>query len=187
MNSEVKVVPDTYEFDDQLRALDRRVDTAEGDGLRARWEFGKVMLDLRIGKLLPRGVLDEKATLIGKSRSEIKFRMLFAERFHTETQLAHAVNQFKSWHEIRNVALARPKDSADDGDDDEAEGGDDPDFIADMRTWIQYAQRINNWLDTSTKPKKSWKEANDEERTYIRRELQGMVKLIERILGGVAK
>jgi N6-adenosine-specific RNA methylase IME4 len=90
----------------RLVQLDRSVDAAEGEGLRARWEFGHELLKRRIGKQLPRGVLDEITQATGKSRIELQCRMRFAERFSTENEVHNAVTHFGSWHAIVNDALA---------------------------------------------------------------------------------
>ena len=92
--------------DRELVALDRAVDRAEGDGIMARWQFGCDLLTEVVGKQLPVGRLDKVATLIGKSTSEVRFRMLFAKRFPTRQEVVNAVNDFRSWHRIVNEALA---------------------------------------------------------------------------------
>lgn len=90
-----------------LIELDQRVDAAEGDGIRARWEFGRELLTERVGKQLPKGRLDEVVAEIGKSRQEIGYRMMFAERFPTEAEVSNAIGNFGSWYEIVNRALPR--------------------------------------------------------------------------------
>lgn len=107
----------------RLVQLDRSVDAAEGEGLRARWEFGRELLARRgSGKQLPRGVLDEVAQVIGKSRAELGARMKFAETFSSEGELSNAVRDFGSWHAIVNDALAaKPADA-----DAAASGDPDP-------------------------------------------------------------
>lgn len=83
--------------------LDALVDAAEGDGIRARWEFGKAVLQERgESRLLPRGRTAEIAEMIGKAMSEVQARTNFAEEFPTEEKLSHAVREFGSWHAIRN-------------------------------------------------------------------------------------
>ncbi len=103
--SELRLVSVTVDPDAVLLDLDARVDQAEGEGLRARWEFGHELLLERVGKLLPRGRLDELVGRTGKSREELQRRVRFAERFPTEAELRHAVSQFGSWHAIVNEAL----------------------------------------------------------------------------------
>lgn len=98
---------------ERLVRLDRDVDTAEGEGLRARWEFGRDLLGHRVGKKLPVGLLDKVADRTGKSRVELKRRVQFAEQFADEDALAHAVSQWRSWHAIVNDALpAKPEIAA---------------------------------------------------------------------------
>jgi site-specific DNA-methyltransferase (adenine-specific) len=91
---------------DYYRELDAEVDAAEGDGIRARWQFGRALLMERVGKQLPAGRLDELADAIGKSRQEIGFRLTFAARFPTEIELSNAIRNFRSWYRIANEALA---------------------------------------------------------------------------------
>ncbi len=98
--------------------LDRRVDQAEGEGILARWEFGQEILAERVGKKLPKGRLDEIAAAIGKSRTEVAYRALFAVRFATREALLNAVEQWRSWHEIVNEGLARPKELSSGSDSD---------------------------------------------------------------------
>lgn len=86
--------------------LDRKVDAAESDGLRARWNFGRALLSERHGRKLPPGRLDEIAEAIKKSRSDIQLRMRFAERFPDEEALCNAVTQYGSWHDVVNEALS---------------------------------------------------------------------------------
>lgn len=82
--------------------LDKKVDEAEGEGIMARWEFGRELLGERVGKQLPKGRLDEVAETIGKSRTEVKYRVAFAEQYPTEQEVANAVDHFGSWHNIVN-------------------------------------------------------------------------------------
>jgi N6-adenosine-specific RNA methylase IME4 len=91
----------------RLLALDAKVDAAEGDGILARWEFGRALLQERIGKQLPKGRLDELVKATGKSREELGCRMRFAERYASEAEVRNLVTDFGSWHGIVNEALAK--------------------------------------------------------------------------------
>jgi phage N-6-adenine-methyltransferase len=91
--------------DNVLLELDLRVDRAEDDGIRARWEFGRELLRERIGRKLPAGRLDELAARTGKSREELQARVRFAERFPDEDALRNAITQYRSWFRIVNEAL----------------------------------------------------------------------------------
>lgn len=92
-----------------LLELDEAVDAAEGEGLRARWEFGCALLSRRRGKQLPNGLLDDLIKQTGKSRTELQYRVQFAERFPTEAEVSNALDTYKSWRDI--VADALPADS----------------------------------------------------------------------------
>lgn len=94
--------------DSDLREWDARVDAAEDDGIRARWEYGQALLRRRVGKQLPKGLLDEEVAKTGKSRSELKQRVWFATVYPTEREMVTAVTTFKSWTEIRD-SLAKPR------------------------------------------------------------------------------
>lgn len=85
--------------------LDAAVDRAEGEGILARWEFGREVLARRVGKQLPKGLLDEIASAIGKSRQEVGRRALLAIRYPTLEEVSHAVRKFGSWHEIVEEGL----------------------------------------------------------------------------------
>lgn len=88
----------------EYRQLDVKVDAAEHDGILARWEFGQRLVEERLangGKQLPHGRLDEVADAIGKSRSEIKYRVQFADRYRTLEEVATAVATYASWTEVR--------------------------------------------------------------------------------------
>lgn len=85
----------------RLVHLDKDVDAAEGEGLRARWEFGRELLARRVGKQLERGVLDKVVAATGKPRSELQHRMRFAEKYPTIEEVSTAVGTLKSWTEIR--------------------------------------------------------------------------------------
>jgi hypothetical protein len=75
--------------------LERRVDGAEHEAIWARWEFGRELLAEREangGKQLPHGRLDEVCTATGKSRSEIQYRVQFAERYPTREKVSNALD-----------------------------------------------------------------------------------------------
>ncbi len=102
---------------ERLVRLDERIDSREGEALRDRWEFGRELLAARDGKgRLPNGYLTALVERTGKSRSELGYRLQFAEAFPTEAELSTAVDSFRSWTEIREKALkpqplAQPDDA----------------------------------------------------------------------------
>jgi site-specific DNA-methyltransferase (adenine-specific) len=91
---------------DYYRELDAEVDTAENDGIRARWQFGRALLMERVGKKLPIGRLAEVAEAIGKSQTEVRYRMVFAQRYGSEIEFVNAIDEYRSWYQIVNEALA---------------------------------------------------------------------------------
>lgn len=98
---------------ERLVHIDQRIDAAEGDGLRARWEFGQQMLTARDGAgRLPNGYLAELVERTEKSRAELTYRAQFAAAFPTEEELLTAVNSFDSWTALRS-SLKKDKDADD--------------------------------------------------------------------------
>jgi hypothetical protein len=97
--------------DARLIALDKEIDQATDQGIRARWEFGRILLHERVGKKLPNGRLAALAETTGKSESELKHRMNFAQRFPDEAALANAISQWGSWYAIVNRGLAKKTES----------------------------------------------------------------------------
>ncbi len=91
-----------------LRACEERVVKGEHDGLIARWEFGRRLLRCREGKQLPKGLVGALVAKHGISRTEIKYRMEFAETFGTKEEVVTAVTTYPSWRQIRSQALPKP-------------------------------------------------------------------------------
>lgn len=93
--------------------IEQRIDAAEGEGIRARWEFGRWMLAHvpAGGKKLPDGFLDSLVEATGKSRAELKKRRQFAEKFADDGALANALSNRPSWHEIVNDLLPEETDA----------------------------------------------------------------------------
>lgn len=90
----------------QLVVIDKTVTAAEGEGIEARWKFGRLLLEHRIGKKLPSGLLDDVAEEAGKEkkdwpgfRRECQRRMQLAERYPDRSALRHACRN-KSWFEL---------------------------------------------------------------------------------------
>ncbi len=92
-------------LEEELVQIDHRVDAAEGEGIYERWLFGQRLLRERKGKQLPNGLLEQLSERTGKSRTELQYRVQFADRYPAE-EVSNAVGHFKSWHAIVNQALA---------------------------------------------------------------------------------
>jgi DNA N-6-adenine-methyltransferase (Dam) len=88
-------------------ALDAKVDEAEGDGVMARWEFGRRLLAERTahgGNQLPHGRIEEICAVIAKRPTEVRSRIQFAEEYDTAAKVADALVTFASWRDIcRNL------------------------------------------------------------------------------------
>jgi len=95
----------------RLVHIEERIGSAEGEGLRARWEFGHELLAKREGKLLPRGLLAKVCEQTGASRWEVQKRVQFAEKYPTDVELCDAITQFGSWYAIVHHALSGAGDA----------------------------------------------------------------------------
>jgi hypothetical protein len=51
-------------------------------------------------KLLPKGVLDTLTEETGKSRSELQYRIQFAQRYPTEDEVSKALDTWTSWTQV---------------------------------------------------------------------------------------
>lgn len=96
-----------------LVLLDKRIDENECDALRARWEFGRGMLDMRdeSGRM-PHKQLARLVKATGKSRRELQYRAQFADSYPTEDEVCNALHTFTAWRELVK-SLKSDKDAAD--------------------------------------------------------------------------
>jgi hypothetical protein len=95
----------TEHFQIRLRRIEERIAKAEGDGLRARWEFGYELLMQRVGEKLPPGLLNQVCADVGVSRAEVKFRVRFADKFPDEKSLANALANWPTWFQMTQEGL----------------------------------------------------------------------------------
>lgn len=87
----------------QYVTLDAEVDRAEGDGVLARWEFGRRLLAEKAahgGNQLPHGRIEDVCTAIAKRPTEVRSRIQFAEEYDTELKVTDALLTFGSWRDI---------------------------------------------------------------------------------------
>lgn len=86
--------------DANLLELDRRVDVADGEGLRARWEFGRELLVRKVN-------VDEYARSIGKPEKATEYhnRRRFARKFQTEDEFLYALKEWPSWWQMLKDGL----------------------------------------------------------------------------------
>lgn len=98
---------------ERLVRIDQQIDANESTALRARWEFGQQMLAARDGAgRLPNGYLTRLVERTGKSRTELKYRAIFASSCPTEGQLVNALTNSPSWFELTK-SLKATKDADD--------------------------------------------------------------------------
>lgn len=89
---------------DVYKGLEAEIDAGENVAIWARWRFGKALVaERRPSGLLPEGRLDEICNATGRSRSEIKYRMQFAEQYPEDQEVATVVATCGSWTSIRDT------------------------------------------------------------------------------------
>jgi hypothetical protein len=89
----------------EFQRIEERIKASDGDALEARWECGRKLLAERHGKKLPKGLLDNIREEIGVSRSELQYRIQFAEKYSTGEQLSNAIRQYPSWYRMVKEGL----------------------------------------------------------------------------------
>lgn len=113
----VRAATAAEERNKDYEVLAGRVTSADRDGIRARWEFGRALVAERgTRKKLPDGRLAEVCELAGKKEREVQQWMAFAETYPTEDQLRTAVRN--SWTQIKASITRAQKDK----DDEELAG-----------------------------------------------------------------
>jgi hypothetical protein len=101
----------TYQVDaillEDLKRLEHEIATTERPSILARWHSGRKIAALYAPhrKQLPNGLLDAIAAELGVVRSEIGFRVKFAKKFPTESEVSTVVESCRSWTAIRQWAL----------------------------------------------------------------------------------
>jgi hypothetical protein len=90
-----------------LRKIEARINSSEGDGIDARWEFGRALLRHREGKQLPKGLRTAVTEEFGLKTTEIGQRMQFAETFTTKEEVSACANTFGTWNRIKREALPK--------------------------------------------------------------------------------
>lgn len=97
---------------ERLVRIDQSIDANESTALRARWDFGQQMLAARDGAgRLPNGYLAQLVERTGKSRTELKYRAIFATRYPSEAELVNALTLSPSWFEVtKNLKAAKDAD-----------------------------------------------------------------------------
>lgn len=170
----------------KFTALEKRIDTADAESIRAqaesiraRWEFGQLMLHRRNGgKRLPNGLLVQLTILTGKGRSELQYRAQFAERYPTEDELSTALDNYDSWTQVK---LSLP-----DRDDDDATGDADADAQDDAQGLADVIElRQGDDGEESTPAKRhgnSRQQATAAKNSVL--DLSGITGALERVFGG---
>jgi hypothetical protein len=92
-------------LDQELIRLERAIRESDGGGLKLRWQMGREMLKLRVGRRLPNGVLDLLSQGLHVHPSELVARMKFAQKFSTEDQLTNVISKFTTWYDIKQHVL----------------------------------------------------------------------------------
>ncbi len=91
-----------------LRKLGKVIRRAEDDGIRARWEVGKLLLPFRRGRHnLPAGMRVALSKLLHVAQSDVTAFLCLAEKCPDETSFATARSEYGTWTEIRDQFLRK--------------------------------------------------------------------------------
>lgn len=92
----------------ELSPIQERIRANEKESIKARWEFGRVLLKQRVDKLLQRGLRAAVKEQYGLEASEITRRMQLADTFKTEKQLVDASTRCgDSWRRMIRQELPK--------------------------------------------------------------------------------
>jgi hypothetical protein len=84
-----------------LAPIQERITGHETKSIEARWEFGGRLLEMRVGKQLPRGLRADVTRRFDIENSEITRRMKLAEKFKTVEEVIGACEKYGgAWREI---------------------------------------------------------------------------------------
>jgi hypothetical protein len=73
----------------ELQPIHKKIIQSETDSIAERWEFGRLLLKLRVGKQLPKGLRASLTAEFGLEASEITRRMQLAERYETREEVVN--------------------------------------------------------------------------------------------------
>lgn len=106
-----------------LRPINDKITASETDSITERWEFGRALVEARVGKQLPKGLRASMAEQFGLEASEITRRMQLAERYATQAEVVDACTTYGgSWRQIiRKELVKKPQSEADDSWEKRAE------------------------------------------------------------------
>jgi hypothetical protein len=93
----------------QLYNIEKRVRDGDKAGVHARWESGRHILKQRIGKQLPKGLRQQVCKALKLSQAEVNYRIQFAERCSTDSEVFKVLNTFGNWTQIITKFLPKPK------------------------------------------------------------------------------
>lgn len=98
----------------ELEPIHKRIVGSETDSIAERWEFGRVLVGLRVGKQLPKGLRAKVTEEFGLEASEITRRMQIAERYTSREEVVDACTTYGgSWRRIIRHELAGDRPAVD--------------------------------------------------------------------------
>jgi len=100
-------------LDADLRRIEDEVRAGDRASIEARWRFGRRLLRRKgDAKQLPNGLREAIIEEHGISRSELAYRLKFAEKYETKEEVSTVVDTYKSWTAIRENALYEKREIA---------------------------------------------------------------------------
>ncbi len=100
----------------KLTNLENSITASEGAALKARWLFGRELVNRRIdykGRLvIPRDLMALTTQKCEVGRHEIIRRIRFAERYPTKDLMFDAIKHYPSWYRMTHEGLVEKKRNA---------------------------------------------------------------------------
>ena len=137
-------------------------------GLRLRWQFGRELLPLRVGKKLPKAELARIEEEVGVPRREIQHHLKFATRYPTDADCETAITQYPSWTRLVHLGLYKqtPKDATEDKKASARRrrferlqqniNDLNPEDVPDARAFAEYLKdQSDRFMDAARQPKKA--------------------------------
>lgn len=91
----------------ELARIEQSVRASDGEAILARWDFGRMVIDQREGKQLPKGLLGDICAQVGISQMEVSRRARVAEHYD-RTELKHqCLSSGPTWVEVVNAIPAK--------------------------------------------------------------------------------
>jgi hypothetical protein len=97
----------------RLESLEFQIQDTDKEGMLKRWEFGRELLKRRVTykgqQIVPSELMTLTIKQCGIRRTEISYRIQFAERYPTKKEASDAIGTYPSWYRMTHEGLVDKK------------------------------------------------------------------------------